>query len=166
MKRFKKVLALVLAGVMALALLTACGETDPDKLIPADGSYEIVKAINDKAVSNGKAEVTYSVKYSEITKKLLTNWLENRTKPSAYADGYNAIVKDLGDVKVVVGLTSSTSYPTAVGTNPAYTTTTFNADSIVGDENYTSASHVGVAFYPAGNGMTYRLVCLYKVPNQ
>lgn len=38
MKRFKKVLALVLAGVLALAMLTACGETDSDKLIPADGS--------------------------------------------------------------------------------------------------------------------------------
>ena len=33
MKRFKKVLALVLAGVLALAMLTACdgGTTDPDK---------------------------------------------------------------------------------------------------------------------------------------
>ena len=32
MKRFKKVLALVLAGVLALAMLTACdgGTTDPD----------------------------------------------------------------------------------------------------------------------------------------
>ena len=33
MKRFKKVLALVLAGVLALAMLTACGETaDPDSI--------------------------------------------------------------------------------------------------------------------------------------
>ena len=33
MKRFKKVLALVLAGVLALAMLTACdGTTDPDKI--------------------------------------------------------------------------------------------------------------------------------------
>ena len=33
MKRFKKVLALVLAGVLALAMLTACdgGTTDPIK---------------------------------------------------------------------------------------------------------------------------------------
>ena len=38
MKRFKKVLALVLAGVLALAMLTACdGTTDPDKVIPEDG---------------------------------------------------------------------------------------------------------------------------------
>ena len=36
MKRFKKVLALVLAGVLALAMLTACdgGTTDPDKRYP------------------------------------------------------------------------------------------------------------------------------------
>ena len=39
MKRFKKVLALVLAGVLALAMLTACdgGTTDPDKIMPEDG---------------------------------------------------------------------------------------------------------------------------------
>ena len=61
MKRFKKVLALVLAGVLALAMLTACGETDPDKLIPTDGSFEIVQAVNRAAVEAGKAEVTYSV---------------------------------------------------------------------------------------------------------
>ena len=35
MKRFKKVLALVLAGVLALAMLTACdgGTTDSDKIM-------------------------------------------------------------------------------------------------------------------------------------
>ena len=39
MKRFKKVLALVLAGVLALAMLTACGETaDPDSIMPEDST--------------------------------------------------------------------------------------------------------------------------------
>ena len=86
MKRFKKVLALVLAGVLALAMLTACGETDPDKLIPTDGSFEIVQAVNRAAVEAGRSEVTYSVKYSEVTKKLLVNWLANRNT-NKYADG-------------------------------------------------------------------------------
>ena len=44
MKRFKKVLALVLAGVLALAMLTACdgGTTDPDRIMPEDGTPEVV----------------------------------------------------------------------------------------------------------------------------
>lgn len=166
MKRFKKVLALVLAGVLALAMLTACGETDSDKLIPADGSYEIVKAINDEAVKNGKAEVTYSVKYSEVTKNLLKNWLEYKyrspvTNSEAYKAGYKAAVKDLGNTKIVIGLvdentvvesTSSTAYLT---TNSA-----FKASTIVADDNYNAANRVGVAYYTSG-ATPYRLVCLF-----
>ena len=166
MKRFKKVLALVLAGVMALAMLSACTVTDPDQLIPTDGSFEIYQAVNNKAVDAGKAEVKYSVKYSAVTKELLNNWILNKNNATAYADGYNAIVKELGAVKVVVGLTSSTSYPVAVGTNPAYKSTAFNAETIVGDENYTSATHIGIAFVTTDTGLTYRLVCLFNVPKQ
>lgn len=165
MKRFKKVLALVLAGVLALAMLTACGETDSDKLIPADGSYEIVKAINDEAVKNGKAEVTYSVKYSEVTKNLLKNWLEYRstvTNSEAYKAGYKAAVKDLGNTKIVIGLvdentvvepTSSTAYLTTANS-------AFKASTIVADDNYNAANRVGVAYYTSG-ATTYRLVCLF-----
>ena len=50
MKRFKKVLALVLAGVLALAMLTACGETaDPDSIMPEDGTPEVVMTVNNMA---------------------------------------------------------------------------------------------------------------------
>lgn len=169
MKRFKKVLALVLAGVLALAMLTACGETDPDKLIPTDGSFEIVQAVNRAAVEAGKAEVTYSVKYSEVTKKLLLNWLANKDgKASEYAAGYNAVVKDLGNAKVVIGLTSTTEYPKNASTKTylAYKTSQFNAGTIVADQNYTSATHIGVAYVTTDKGVTYRLVCLFSVPKQ
>ena len=45
MKRFKKVLALVLAGVLALAMLTACGETaDPDRIMPDNGTADVMQA--------------------------------------------------------------------------------------------------------------------------
>ena len=166
MKRFKKVLALVLAGVLALAMLTACGETDPDKLIPTDGSFEIVQAVNRAAVEAGKPEVTYSVKYSEVTKKLLANWLANRNT-NQYADGYNAVIKELGTTTLLMGLERVDSYPRAVGTdtNPAYKDSEFNASTFVKNESYTSATHIGVAFVQA-NGKIYRLVCLFSVPKQ
>lgn len=168
MKRFKKVLALVLAGVLALAMLTACGETDPDKLIPTDGSFEIVQMVNRAAVEAGKPEVTYSVKYSEVTKKLLVNWLANKDgRASDYAAGYNAVVKDLGNAKVVIGLTSTTEYPKSANTKTylAYKTSQFDAGTIVADQNYTSATHIGVAFVQT-NSKIYRLVCLFSVPKQ
>lgn len=167
MKRFKKVLALVLAGVLALAMLTACGETDPDKLIPTDGSFEIVQAVNRAAVEAGKPEVTYSVKYSEVTKKLLVNWLANRNTNN-YADGYNAVIKELGTTTLLMGLERVDSYPPAVGsdTNPAYKTSKFNASTFVGNESYTSATHIGVAYVTTDKGVTYRLVCLFSVPKQ
>lgn len=167
MKRFKKVLALVLAGVLALAMLTACGETDPDKLIPTDGSFDIVQEVNRAAVEAGKPEVTYSVKYSEVTKKLLVNWLANRNT-SKYADGYNAVIKELGTTTLLMGLERVDSYPPAVGpdTNPAYKTSKINASTFVGNESYTSATHIGVAYVPTDKGVTYRLVCLFSVPKQ
>ena len=80
MKRFKKVLALVLAGVLALAMLTACdgGTTDPDKIMPDDGTVEVVMTINNTAANKGLGQVEYSAKYSAVTKALLENWLEWR----------------------------------------------------------------------------------------
>ena len=72
MKRFKKVLALVLAGVLALAMLTACGETaDPDSIMPEDGTPEVVMTVNNMAANKGLGQVKYSAKYSAVTKALL-----------------------------------------------------------------------------------------------
>ena len=83
MKRFKKVLALVLAGVLALAMLTACdGTTDSDKIMPDDGTVEVVMTINNTAANKGLGQVEYSAKYSAVTKALLENWLEWRNDGS------------------------------------------------------------------------------------
>ena len=170
MKRFKKVLALVLAGVMALAMLSACTVTDPDQLIPPDGSFEIYQDINNEAVKQGKAEVKYSVKYSAVTKQLLINWLENKAvgKSAEYKAGYQTAVKDLGNVQIVVGIVDENTCP-ASATATAYLTyksAAFNASSIVGVESYTSATHIGIAFVTTDTGLTYRLVCLFNVPKQ
>ena len=71
MKRFKKVLALVLAGVLALAMLTACdGTTDPDKIMPDDGTADVMQALQAAADNKHVPQPgDYSVKYSAITKR-------------------------------------------------------------------------------------------------
>ena len=112
MKRFKKVLALVLAGVLALAMLTACdGTTDSDKIMPDDGTVEVVMTINNTAANKGLGQVEYSAKYSAVTKALLENWLEWRNDGSntKYRENYDKITAELGNVKIVVGLTKDTT---------------------------------------------------------
>lgn len=168
MKRFKKVLALVLAGVLALAMLTACGETaDPDSIMPEDGTPEVVMTVNNMAANKGLGQVYYSAKYSEVTRKLLVNWLEWRTngnQNTKYREEYEKITAELGNVKIVVGLTKDTA-PLAAQTNynPA-TRASFKYDSIFADPStYELAEKVGVAFVPTADGTVYQLVCLFDV---
>ena len=169
MKRFKKVLALVLAGVLALAMLTACdgGTTDPDKIMPEDGTVEAVMKINNTAANKGLGQVEYSAKYREVTRKLLVNWLEWRTngnQNTKYREEYEKITAELGNVKIVVGLTKDTA-PLAAQTNynPA-TRASFKYDSIFADPStYELAEKVGVAFVPTADGTVYQLVCLFDV---
>lgn len=167
MKRFKKVLALVLAGVLALAMLTACGETaDPDSIMPEDGTPEVVMTINNTAANKGLGQVEYSAKYSAVTKALLENWLEWRNDGSntKYRENYDKITAELGNVKIVVGLTKDTTPLAAQANyNPA-TRTSFKYDSIVADSStYNLAEKVGVAFVKTQNGTVYQLVCLFDV---
>lgn len=167
MKRFKKVLALVLAGVLALAMLTACGETaDPDSIMPEDGTPEVVMTINNTAANKGLGQVEYSAKYSAVTKALLENWLEWRNDGSntKYRENYDKITAELGNVKIVVGLTKDTTPLAAQANyNPA-TRTSFKYDSIFVDSStYNLAEKVGVAFVTTRDGTVYQLVCLFDV---
>lgn len=168
MKRFKKVLALVLAGVLALAMLTACGETaDPDKIMPEDGTVEVVMKINNTAANKGLGQVEYSAKYSEVTRKLLVNWLEWRTngnQNTKYREEYEKITAELGNVKIVVGLTKDTTPLAAQANyNPA-TRTSFKYDSLFKDESaFNLAEKIGVAYVPTSNGTVYQAVCLFDV---
>lgn len=168
MKRFKKVLALVLAGVLALAMLTACdGTTDPDSIMPEDGTPEVVMTVNNMAANKGLGQVEYSAKYSAVTKALLENWLEytnNKINNTTYWENYRKITAELGSVKIVVGLTKDTT-PLAAQTNynPA-TRTSFKYDSIFVDSStYNLAEKVGVAFVPTSDGTVYQAVCLFDV---
>ena len=164
MKRFKKVLALVLAGVMALALLTACGETDPDQVIPDSATAQVVDAVNHMAADKGLGQVYYSVKYSAITQELLNNWAVNRNDSAAYKAEYDRIVAQLGGTKIVVGLVDRNTIPDGT-TNPVNKN---NASSkyestIFGDTStYNLADRIGVAFYKyTDTNTTYQLVCLF-----
>lgn len=167
MKRFKKVLALVLAGVLALAMLTACGETaDPDSIMPDDGTVEVVMTINNTAANKGLGQVEYSAKYSAVTKALLENWLEWRNDGSntKYRENYDKITAELGNVKIVVGLTKDTTpFAAQANYNPA-TRTSFKYDSIFVDPSaFNLAEKIGVAYVPTSNGTVYQAVCLFDV---
>lgn len=166
MKRFKKVLALVLAGVLALAMLTACdgGTTDPDKIMPEDGTVEVVMKINNTAANKGLGQVYYSAKYSEITKELLNNWLENREKSVTYAEEYQKIVAKMGgNAKIVVGLTDKNVIPGLTSGNPAVKGSA-KYDVLFKDTSaYNLADRIGVAFVKTENGTVYQLVCLFDV---
>lgn len=167
MKRFKKVLALVLAGVMALALLTACGGTsDPDKIMPEDGTPEVVMTINNTAASKSLGQVEYSAKYSAITKELLVNWInyqnDGQKVASNYWAKYNEITAGLGNVKIVVGMTNDT-IPAQSVYNPARKTS-FKYDSIFSDTStYELAEKIGVAFVTTSDGTVYQAVCLFDI---
>ena len=165
MKRFKKVLALVLAGVLALAMLTACGETaDPDSIMPEDGTPEVVMTVNNMAANKGLGQVYYSAKYSEITKELLNNWLENREKSVTYAEEYQKIVAKMGgNAKIVVGLTDKNVIPGLTSGNPAVKGSA-KYDVLFKDTSaFNLAEKIGVAYVPNSNGTVYQAVCLFDV---
>ncbi len=167
MKRFKKVLALVLAGVLALAMLTACdgGTTDPDKIMPEDGTPEVVLTVNNMAANKDLGQVEYSAKYSAVTKALLENWLEytnNKINNTTYWENYRKITAELGSVKIVVGMTSDYR-PGTSDYNPA-SKTSFKYDSLFKDESaFNLAEKIGVAYVTTSNGTVYQAVCLFDV---
>lgn len=167
MKRFKKVLALVLAGVLALAMLTACdgGTTDPDSIMPEDGTVEVVMKINNTAANKGLGQVEYSAKYSAVTKALLENWLEytnNKINNTTYWENYRKITAELGSVKIVVGMTKDYR-PITSDYNPA-SKTSFKYDSLFKDESaFNLAEKIGVAYVPISNDTVYQAVCLFDV---
>ena len=168
MKRFKKVLALVLAGVLALAMLTACdGTTDPDKVIPDIDTANVVDTVNHMAADSkeGLGQVYYSAKYSAVTKALLENWLEytnNKINNTTYWENYRKITAELGSVKIVVGMTKDYR-PITSDYNPA-SKTSFKYDSLFKDESaFNLAEKIGVAYVPTSNGTVYQAVCLFDV---
>ena len=106
----------------------------------------------------------YSAKYSEITKELLNNWLENREKSVTYAEEYQKIVAKMGgNAKIVVGLTDKNVIPGLTSGNPAVKGSA-KYDVLFKDTSaYNLADRIGVAFVKTENGTVYQLVCLFDV---
>lgn len=173
MKRFKKVLALVLAGVLALAMLTGCKvNTDPDKKIPEDGvSPDVVMAVNSAMNSKGWGYVEYSAQYSKVATNMLTNWLNysnNKINAETYWANYNKYAADLKGAKILIGLQAKSeqpNIPTTSAVNPVKYTS-FKASSIITDDvesqcNLADRIAVGVVTTTkAGIQTKYVLVCL------
>lgn len=82
MKSAKKILALILAGVMALALLTGCGKaTSPDRAV-AEGVAEWIKYL---CSLDGNTEISVSYQVPELSREIVplfdTNWLDSDDNP-------------------------------------------------------------------------------------
>ena len=158
-----------LAGVLLCILLAGCSgaTTDPDEVMPEDGTPEVVMAVNNAAANKGWGSVKYSAKYSAITRKLLENYVQNGRigTTQTYKDGYNAIVKELGNAEIVVGLTDDTA-PTLKPTgNPGRKGSVKYDDEntlLADGSRFNRADRMGVAFYTK-DGITYQLVCLFDV---
>lgn len=100
MKPVKKILALILAGVMALAMLTGCGKaTSPDRAV-AESVVDWLKYACSQAGNKNEISVSYQV--PELSRNIAplfdTNWMstdddDNSPNENAVISGTNTTVK-------------------------------------------------------------------------
>lgn len=104
MKSAKKILALILAGVMALALLTGCGKAASLNRTVAEGLAEYTKLALAEAGNNNNISVSYQV--PELSRNIAPlfdeNWI---TKGSSGDDVLNENYKVNGNKTVKETLT-------------------------------------------------------------
>lgn len=104
MKSAKKILALILAGVMALALLTGCGKAASLNRTVAEGLAEYTKLALAEAGNNNNISVSYQV--PELSRDIAPlfdeNWI---TKGSSSDDVLNENYKVNGNKTVKETLT-------------------------------------------------------------
>ena len=93
MKSAKKILALILAGVMALALLTGCGKAASLNRTVAEGLAEYTKLALAEAGNNNNISVSYQV--PELSRNIAPlfdeNWI---TKDSSGKDALTEAAKE------------------------------------------------------------------------
>ncbi len=157
MKLFKKLLAVAMVAVLALTVLTGCdaGTTDPDAVYPDDETENVVCALNNGAAAANQPQLTYSVKYSKITKELLDNYLDNYGNISKYNEEYKRITDALDkNVKIIVDVIPST--------NPTKKSS-FKYTELYKVTDYHLAEKVGVAFKDSSSGTRYLLICTFDV---
>ena len=100
MKPVKKILALILAGVMALALLTGCGKAASPDRAAAEGVADWIKYTCSQA--GNKNEISVSYQFPELSRNIAplfdTNWMstdddDNSPNENAVISGTNTTVK-------------------------------------------------------------------------
>lgn len=100
MKPVKKILALILAGVMALALLTGCGKAASPDRAAAEGVADWIKYTCSQAGNKNEISVSYQV--PELSRNIAplfdTNWMstdddDNSPNENAVISGTNTTVK-------------------------------------------------------------------------
>ena len=100
MKNVKKILALILAGVMALALLTGCGKAASPDRAAAEGVADWIKYTCSQAGNKNEISVSYQV--PELSRNIAplfdTNWMstdddDNSPNENAVISGTNTTVK-------------------------------------------------------------------------
>lgn len=93
MKSAKKILALILAGVMALALLTGCGKAASLNCTVAEGLAEYTKLALAEAGNNNNISVSYQVPElrRDIAPLFDENWI---TKDSSGKDALTEAAKE------------------------------------------------------------------------
>ena len=100
MKPVKKILALILAGVMALALLTGCGKAASPDRAAAEGVADWIKYTCSQAGNKNEISVSYQV--PELSRTIAplfdTNWMstdddDNSPNENAVISGTNTTVK-------------------------------------------------------------------------
>ena len=93
MKSAKKILALILAGVMALALLTGCGKAASLNRTVAEGLAEYTKLALAEAGNNNNISVSYQV--PELSRNIAPLFDENWvTKDSSGKDALTEAAKE------------------------------------------------------------------------
>lgn len=100
MKPVKKILALILAGVMALALLTGCGKAASPDRAAAEGVADWIKYTCSQAGNKNEISVSYQI--PELSRNIAplfdTNWMstdddDNSPNENAVISGTNTTVK-------------------------------------------------------------------------
>lgn len=80
MKSAKKILALILAGVMALALLTGCGKAASPDRAAAEGIVDWIKYYCSSPAIGNKNEISVSYQVPELRRDIVplfdTNWMK------------------------------------------------------------------------------------------
>lgn len=178
MKSAKKILALILAGVMALALLTGCGKATSLNRTVAEGLAEYTKSLFAQAGNKNNISVSYQV--PELSRNIAPlfdeNWI---TKDNSDDDVLNENYKVNGNKTVKETLTnilrpyiSATSAVTFVAADvtdaktPSMETSNLNNSHIIFNnpeqfDNSTSVTSLKIAVtHKTVNGRTYALAVM------